>query len=260
VLLALPAAARAETFDVITMWNPAPNVIVWHIDRPNVTRCLTEYPNIRFLPGDVVAIEAGGWCQTGGSGLTCKRYVDPRGRVGGLDDQYFGLIKIPGITDQFPSSPVVRVPGLARFYNVLYNGGTYRIPTNFANTQDLFLRLGYEDDGYGDNGYWGRDPGTANQCDGLPNAFVQLTIFRSPGASGHDSPRGPEPRPDRHEKLQPVPLPLPSPGPAKMEPVRPVTPPGPGTIRPGKEEPVGRPNVVPPLPGPEPVFRDRKSG
>ena len=32
------------------------------------------------------------------------------------------------------------------------------------NPQLTFLRLGYEDDDYSDNGYWGHDDGTGDQC------------------------------------------------------------------------------------------------
>jgi hypothetical protein len=40
------------------------------------------------------------------------------------------------------------------------------------------LVLGYRDDNYGDNGYWGRDPGTNDQCVNQPDAYVKYTIVR----------------------------------------------------------------------------------
>jgi hypothetical protein len=56
-------------------------------------------------------------------------------------------------------------------------GRPLAIPTGIDASQ-LFLRLGYEDDNYGDNGYWGRDDGVDDQCKGLPNALVIVTIRR----------------------------------------------------------------------------------
>ncbi len=62
-------------------------------------------------------------------------------------------------------------------------GRPMSIPRN-ANPAQLFLRLGYEDDNYSDNGYWGRsgDDGTGNQCKGLGNAFVIVTVVTGGGA------------------------------------------------------------------------------
>ncbi len=42
--------------------------------------------------------------------------------------------------------------------------------------KDRYLRLGFEDDGYGDNGYSGRDNGTGDQCTGLGTSYVLITI------------------------------------------------------------------------------------
>jgi hypothetical protein len=49
-------------------------------------------------------------------------------------------------------------------------GQTFVLPFSGA------LVLGYEDDGYSDNGYYAHDDGTGNQCKGVGNAFVSLTI------------------------------------------------------------------------------------
>jgi hypothetical protein len=38
------------------------------------------------------------------------------------------------------------------------------------------LVLGYQDDGYSDNGYWGHDNGTGDQCKNVGNAWVHLVI------------------------------------------------------------------------------------
>ena len=49
-----------------------------------------------------------------------------------------------------------------------------------VDTAQLFLRLGYEDDGYGDNGYYSHDDGTQDQCKNVGNASVSLTIVHGP--------------------------------------------------------------------------------
>src|SRR5215470_7699945 len=76
----------------------------WRIDEPNVGQRSTDYPII-FHPGDAVTIDAGGCVQTGGSGRTWKRYVDPQGP--NSDHLYHGLIEIPGAT--MPPASLVRI-------------------------------------------------------------------------------------------------------------------------------------------------------
>jgi hypothetical protein len=109
-----------------------------------------------FRPGDHVQVFASGCVQTGGSGKTWKRYVDPAAN----NDLYHGLITIPGATGELDR--LVNVVG--RQYTVFGTGGN--------------LILGYQDDAYGDNGYYSRgdDNGTGNQCLGLGNAFVRIFI------------------------------------------------------------------------------------
>jgi hypothetical protein len=109
-----------------------------------------------FRPGDRVQVIAGGCVQTGGKGKTWKRYVDPASD----NDLYHGLITIPGATGDLDR--LVNVVG--RQYTVFGQGGN--------------LVLGYQDDAYGDNGYYARndDNGTGNQCLGLGNAFVRVFI------------------------------------------------------------------------------------
>ena len=45
------------------------------------------------------------------------------------------------------------------------------------------LLLGYEDDGYGDNGYYAHDDGTENQCKNVGNAWVTVRIERPPATA-----------------------------------------------------------------------------
>jgi hypothetical protein len=130
------------------------------IDEPTVTRRLSTYPQITFSPGDHVTVQAGGCVQTGGTGKTWKRYVNPSGP--NSDRLYHGLIQIPGL-----HSDLVHIAGVVT--------QSVDIPATL-NPQGAVLRLGYEDDNYSDNGYWGHDVGTENQCRGVGNAFVVLTI------------------------------------------------------------------------------------
>src|SRR5689334_14130347 len=114
-----PRAARlvhlAALFGLLALlWTPQPSFAdvaetvshsadatsdTWQIQAPVVIRRETFYNagdrNIRFQAGDVVTVQAGGCVQTGGSGSTWKRYVDPSGP--NSDRLYHGLIYIPGV-------------------------------------------------------------------------------------------------------------------------------------------------------------------
>jgi hypothetical protein len=131
-----------------------------------VKQASTNYPQIKFLPGDSVSIDAGGCVQTGGSGKTWKLYVNPSGP--NADRLYHGKIWIPGIDSS-----------LTRIQNFPALRVAKQIPSPLpADLQaaNLFLRLGYEDDGYGDNGYYSHDDGTDDQCKNSVNAFVIISI------------------------------------------------------------------------------------
>jgi hypothetical protein len=126
------------------------------VDRPYVNDSNGEgFPAIQFRPGDTFVVTAGGCVQTGGSGKTWKRYVDPSGP--NSDHLYHGLINISTVTS-----------GMVRLSSIV--GAPLSISTNEA------LILGYEDDDYPDNGYWSHDDGTGNQCQGVGPAFVQVDI------------------------------------------------------------------------------------
>jgi hypothetical protein len=109
---------------------------------PNVLSAQTNYGSLTFQPGDTVVISASGCAQTGGSGKTWKRFLNPSPTS---DHKYFGKISIPGVTD-----------GLVPISSVLS-------PTLPAATGGS-LTLGYEDDNYSDNGYWSHDDGDDDQC------------------------------------------------------------------------------------------------
>jgi hypothetical protein len=127
-----------------------------HIDRPDVTVAMEPYPSIRFCPGDAVVVQASGCVQTGGSGDTWKRYVNPSGD--NSDHLYHGLISIPGVTQ-----------GLVRLQSVVGNSA---LPASTGGS----LSLGYEDDDLSDNGYWSHDDGTENQCQGVGAASLDIGI------------------------------------------------------------------------------------
>jgi hypothetical protein len=161
---AIPAHA-ADTFDILTKQSDTPTSTVWRIETPNVKQKETSYPLITFVPGDTVSIDAGGCVQTGGHGLTWKLFVDPAGP--NSDRLYHGLISIPGVTN-----------GLVRIQDFGLNS-VHKIPTSLpagVSPADLYLRLGYEDDGYSDNGYYSPDNGTGDQCKNVEDAFVIVSI------------------------------------------------------------------------------------
>jgi hypothetical protein len=144
--------------------------IVCNINRPNVTKHETEYPNIVFAPNDIVDVSADGCVQTGGVGDTWKRYVNPIGP--GL---YHGLVRIP--TEPTTKGALVRIKDVIGRRLLVTGAG---LPES-----QLVLHLGYEDNDYSDNGYDNHDDGTDDQCktdaskgvDGGP-AHVTITIFR----------------------------------------------------------------------------------
>ena len=143
--------------------DTAQNVTDCTVKDPNVTSPVSQYPSIKFNGGDNVSVSAGGCVQTGGRGKTWKRYVDPQGD--NSDRLYHGLISLPGIS----VGKVERI-------------GTYigKVSTIPDSIQNVSLVLGYEDDNYGDNGYWRHDDGTGDQCKGVGDAWVKLHIVHHP--------------------------------------------------------------------------------
>ena len=91
------------------------------------------------------------------------------------DRLYHGLIQIPGV-----ESDLVRISGVVNH--------PITVPATVPSA-GAPLRLGYEDDNYGDNGYSGHDDGTENQCKGVGDAFVIITIAR--GSTATPSPAAP---------------------------------------------------------------------
>jgi len=157
-------ALAAEQFDIISHLVSSPSLDIWVIKLPNVKQESTPYEQITFREGDRIIIQAGGCVQTGGVGKTWKQYVAPRGP--NSDHLYHGLVKVPGATNGFVRlATVVNQP--------------LRIPLKADIPERLHLWLGYEDDGYSDNGYWGHDDGTGNQCKGVGPAWARVRIEHS---------------------------------------------------------------------------------
>jgi len=159
LIVSTPLLAASQEFDRITHTSTAQED-VWVIKRPNVKRKETEYPQITYKEGDRIVVSAGGCVQTGGSGRTWKRYLNPRPSS---DNLYYSSIYIPGMT-----------MGWQRLSEVV--GKPKRIPVKAEIGDKLFVRLAYKDDEYGDNGYWKHDDGTDNQCRGVRDAFVVIKI------------------------------------------------------------------------------------
>jgi hypothetical protein len=148
------------------------NKETWRIDEPNVKKKILEFQQIRFQAGDTVRVTGGGCVQTGGSGKTWKRYVDPLGP--NSDKLYHGMVLIPGAIGDLPADD------LDRFARILIIRGHDFTVRAITEPREQHLWLGYEDDNYDDNGYWGQDAGKQGQCaiggSWVEHAFVVVTI------------------------------------------------------------------------------------
>jgi hypothetical protein len=169
----LGAAAGAAHAETVTQLSAPGNDRYYRISEPNVSQRETEYPEITFEVGETVRFRAGGCVQTGGRGLTWKRYVHPYGPKS--DRYYHGLFQIPGAMSNLAS--------LSDFVDdgSLGTSGSGTSPwsavfTVRSSLPNMALRLGYTDDQYDDNGYWGHDDGTQRQCEGIGNAWLEVYI------------------------------------------------------------------------------------
>ena len=174
------AAGDSSTKEEVTS-SVSSTSTVWRIFRPVITQPAKSYTKITFESGDMITVEAGGCDQTGGHGKTWKRYVDPQGP--NADRLYHGLIRIPGVTDKVKASPsgpkgLVRLLdlGMKNLSPGQFRGQFVVGDLSKVAEKDRYLRLGFEDDGYSDNGYWGRDDGTGDQCQNLGTSYVVITI------------------------------------------------------------------------------------
>jgi len=140
---------------------PDPTSIRWRIDAPNIKQEQTDYPQILFKRDDTVTVTAGGCVQHGGPGKTWSLYVDPKPA---RSPYYYGMIRLPGMTAPTRIKDIIDKP--------------YHIPNDAVGS--MFLKLGFTDFRFTDNGYWGRqgDDGIEDQCKDQPNAWVQIDISR----------------------------------------------------------------------------------
>ncbi len=166
LLSSLPAGAQAGK--AVCTDNANHSVTTCRIDQPVVDQRAKNgfaYSNVVLRPGDLVTVTAGGCVQTGGSGKTWKRYVNPSGP--NSNRLYYGTITVPGATPRgFPVH--------------IQTNHQYSVPAGVASPNNVLV-LGYVDDDYSDNGYYRHDDGTGDQCkqgpgrDGGP-AWVSLVI------------------------------------------------------------------------------------
>jgi len=140
------------------------NTETWQVREPNIKKKILSFPQIRFRVGDQIKVSGGGCVQTGGAGKTWKRYVDPLGP--NSDRLYHGMVLLPGAIGELPAD------NLNDFARILIVKGTAFTVKPISDPSMLHLWLGYEDDNYDDNGYWGQDEGTQGQCK-IGNSFVE---------------------------------------------------------------------------------------
>ncbi len=150
---------------------------------PDVKMPLKSYPSIQLRKGDRLRVYACGCVQHGGSGKTWKRYVDPSGP--NSDRLYHGVIK-PGRLRMVPPTGAIPSPSCCAKSPTIQ--GAFRLKDWIAAQNSGFrfyayanwnLTLGYEDDGHGDNGYWGHDDSVNDQCRGVCGAAVRVIIDRA---------------------------------------------------------------------------------
>jgi hypothetical protein len=171
----LGASDSTQDFDPRCSDRTAKGKFDCTIHKPIVSRAEWVYQNVVFAPGDKVFINGDGCVQTGGTGDTWKRYINPGG--GGADHLYHGLVRVP--TGRLAGSDVGDV--MTRIEHVV--GRPITVTGEGMPESQLVLHLGYEDDDYTDNGYDRHDDGTEDQCkgdngnDGGP-AHVTITICR----------------------------------------------------------------------------------
>ena len=155
---------------------------VWRIDQPIVNDPNPfGYSMVKFKPGDMININAGGCVQIGGHGKTWKSYVNPSGSD--ADHLYSGTISIPGVLEG----------GIQRIGGEL---GEHWVPRDLPPTvtPNLYLTVGYQDDGYSDNGYYAHDNGDNDQCLNAGPAWIELlvesdlTASSAPQYSPHSKP------------------------------------------------------------------------
>ncbi len=116
-------------------------------DEPAVGQSRTN-TGYTFPAGSHVKIEANGCEQTGGSGDTWKRYVNPDPWTTN-PSEFYGLAGIYSSVGGATTLPTTRINSI--------QGAFYRVTTQ------SYLQVGFQDDDYSDNGYNDHDDGNG-QC------------------------------------------------------------------------------------------------
>jgi hypothetical protein len=143
---------------------PIPGAINWHGSStgafpPIVNQRMTPYPALRYHPNDVITVRAGGCVAVGGD-ASGRRYVNPVGPDS--ERLYHGRIWIPGVT-----------PGLVRIAGWQ---GSFRVPAGLPDSDNLFVRLGYEALNNSAAQVPSSGAGFSGQCMGESPAFVEIQI------------------------------------------------------------------------------------
>ena len=162
-----PKNAGVDISDVISVSDVTIGGVhgkVWRIDRPNVWQRTTAYTSINFKPGDRIWFKAGGCAQTGRHGASWDEYVWPQGTD--APTMYAGTAYIPMVT----GSSVRRIGSLMSCQ-------PFQVPIPNPGENVGVLTLGYEDNDYSDNGYWGHDNGERDQCKNVGPAWVEVTVL-----------------------------------------------------------------------------------
>jgi hypothetical protein len=179
-LASFPSAALGVPLECrVTATNAAGSATAhaYIVAEPPVRTHSATFPTVSFSAGDHVYITADGCVQTGGTGDTWKRYVDPSGDPS--NSQYYGDVALEsgaGLAS-LPFGPVSDVIG--------------RVET--VSTPTAMLVLGYEDDQYSDNGYYSHDDGANDQCAGGRHrpygGPAYVSVASTPGVVAGPGPR-----------------------------------------------------------------------
>jgi hypothetical protein len=165
------------------------NIRKWTIVKPDVSKRLTEYPQITFDRGDSVLVSASGCVNVGTNKPDWRRYVDPSGN--NTDRFFHGLIWIPGARIPHDPQPLVTPVGTGPVPIASVAGSSdnpskaeWLIVDAPPEGTKSTLRLGYEADYRhpllpGDGPYTASLP-NSGQCKGSDYASVTIVIKPGP--------------------------------------------------------------------------------
>lgn len=170
LLLSLSSACGGSAhLQPVSVTQPSPTchdsrtatVCTYLIDSFPVRARVTEYPSIRFLPGDSVTLSGGGCVNVGGI-IRANRWHPIIDDIdAGTDRLFYGTIWIPGVTIGPEPLRYLLTQGTSPNDSTLHYfvSKPIRIPPMLKDdgSATSYLRLGYADDSrgtaYADNGY-----------------------------------------------------------------------------------------------------------